>query len=71
MNELAETVRKQRSEQGLSQRELAERAGVDHTYISHIEAGRRENLTLGKLRSLADALGVSPSELMGWRGNPT
>lgn len=71
MNQLAETVRNARDARGLSQQELAERAGVDHTYISHIEAGRRDNLTLGKLRNLADALGVPPHELMGWRGNPT
>lgn len=34
-------LRSERARVGLSQREMAERLGVSHTYISHLEADRR------------------------------
>jgi len=45
----------------LSQEDLAERAGMDRTYVSGIERGTR-NPTLKVLHRLAKALGV---ELVG------
>jgi transcriptional regulator with XRE-family HTH domain len=48
---------------GISQEELAHRAGFDRTYISGIERGR-ENLTLLSLNRLATALEVLPSNLV-------
>lgn len=41
----------------LSQEELADRAGLDRTYVSGIERGRR-NPTLRVVQRLADALGA-------------
>lgn len=41
----------------LSQEELAARAGMDRTYVSGIERGRR-NPTLKVMQMLADALGA-------------
>jgi transcriptional regulator with XRE-family HTH domain len=49
-------IRRARSEQGLSQAELARRMGVKPPYVAGVEAGRR-NLTLGQLANIADALG--------------
>ena len=44
------------------QEELAERVGVDQTYISLIEAGKR--VPSNEVRDrLADALGIAPSRL--------
>lgn len=63
---LAKRTRRFRDDAGLTQKELAERMGVDHTEISHIEAGRRDNLTLRKLRRLAEALEVSVGDLVDW-----
>ena len=48
----------------LSQEELADRAGLDRTYISGIERGLR-NPTLLVLLHLKQALGVSLDELVG------
>jgi transcriptional regulator with XRE-family HTH domain len=40
---------------GLTQAEVAERLGVSASYISAVEAGRR-NLTLGQLANIANAM---------------
>ena len=40
---------------GLTQTEVAERLGVSASYISAVEAGRR-NLTLGQLANIANAM---------------
>ncbi len=51
-----------RKERGLTQEELAELSGLDRTYISGIERGLR-NVALRNIEALAQALGVSISEL--------
>lgn len=48
---------------GVSQEELADRAGLDRTYIRGIERGR-ENVTLVNLCRLAAALATDPGELV-------
>ena len=55
---LGDLIRNGRREQGLSQKDLARKIGVSHTFISHIEAGRREP-TLPKLRLLQKHLRLS------------
>jgi len=50
-------VRKHRELVRLSQEDLADRAGLDRTYVSGIERGRR-NPTLDVLQRLSTALGV-------------
>lgn len=48
----------------LTQNQLAERVGITQTYISKIERGDIEGLPIGKLIKLADALQVTPAELL-------
>lgn len=48
---------------GYSQEELAERAGVERSFLSSAETGRR-NVTLLTLYKLAEALEVDPGELI-------
>lgn len=52
---------------GLSQEELAARAGLHRTYVSSVERGER-NLSLANIHRLADALGVPPSSLLDQTG---
>jgi transcriptional regulator with XRE-family HTH domain len=47
---------------GLTQEELAERAGIHRTYLSDVERGTR-NLSLVNIERLASALSISMSEL--------
>ncbi len=56
-------VRSIRSDQGISQMALAERAGLHFTFVSSIERGRR-NPTLTTICALAEGLNVDPSELV-------
>lgn len=59
-----ELVRKRRKAQGWSQEKLGENAGGLHrTYISSFECGRR-NVSLLNIVKLADAFGITASELL-------
>lgn len=60
---LAANVRRLRTAAGLSQEELAARAGLHRTYVSSIERGQR-NVSLENIFVLAEALGSEPSELL-------
>lgn len=52
----------------LSQEELAHLAGLDRTYVSSVERGRR-NISLENICRLAEALGVDAGRLVtGLRG---
>ena len=55
-------VRKRREARELTQEKLAERAGLDATYISGIERGLR-NPGIKNVAKLAKALGLSTAEL--------
>jgi transcriptional regulator with XRE-family HTH domain len=57
-------LRKVRDTHLLSQRELAERAGLSPTTILKLESGRVDEPHPRTVRKLALALGVDPSELV-------
>jgi transcriptional regulator with XRE-family HTH domain len=56
-------LRLRRIEAGLNQDDLAERTGLNQSYISYLEHGLREP-TARTLKILADALGCDPGDLM-------
>lgn len=56
-------LRELRNAKGLSQEAFAAACGLDRTYISGIERGKR-NVSLRNIEVIADALGISLSELM-------
>lgn len=55
---------------GYSQKELASRAGLQATAVSHFETGTRKP-SFDNLRRLADALETTIDYLMGRTDNPT
>ena len=59
----AEALRELRQEKGLSQEELADRAGLHRTYISQIERGIKSP-SLRSLEQIAQALDVQLSTLI-------
>ena len=60
-----EKVRVKRAEKGLSQTELAKRAGLTQATISRIESGEVTQLRSASLRHLARVLGVTTDFLIG------
>jgi transcriptional regulator with XRE-family HTH domain len=58
-----ERVRKLRKEKGLSQEALADLAGIERSYMGHIERGD-QNITLIKIFQIAEALEMSPAYLI-------
>lgn len=59
-------LRSIRRARDLSQEDLANLSGLDRTYISQCEAGKR-NVTLRTLLTLAESLGIEPSELVSFQ----
>lgn len=57
-------LRAAREQKGLSQAELAEKAGLQPSAVSHFETGRRAP-SFDNLRALADALAVTIDYLTG------
>lgn len=58
-------VREKRTELGLSQEELAERAGVHRTYVGMIERAEK-NITLENIEKLSKALQTPLHELLNF-----
>ncbi|KRO24669.1 hypothetical protein IV88_GL000799 [Pediococcus argentinicus] len=50
---------------GMTQEELAELSGLSVNYLSRIERTNNQNITIQKLVSIADSLGVSIMDLIG------
>jgi transcriptional regulator with XRE-family HTH domain len=59
-----DSLRKVRDKRLLSQRELAEKAGLSPTTILKLESGRVDEPHPRTIRKLADALEVDPDELI-------
>lgn len=63
---IADRIRLKREELSLTQEELAARCGyTTKSSITKIEKSGND-ITLKKIKRVADALGVAPSYLMGW-----
>ena len=60
---VARNLRRMRSEHGLSQEELAHRAGVDRSYISLLETGSN-SASVDMLERIGKALGVSVARFL-------
>lgn len=70
---LGEAIREARKRKGLSQERLGLEAGLDRTYVSSVERGRR-NISFDNLVKIAKTLEVRPSQLLarweklvGWK----
>jgi transcriptional regulator with XRE-family HTH domain len=58
-----QNLRRLRTAKGISQEELALRAGLHRTYIGSVERGER-NICLENMVNIAGALGVQMAELV-------
>jgi len=60
-------VRSLRAERGLTQEQLAERAGISVDFLSLVERGK-SSPSFENLEEIADALEVSVAELFSFQG---
>lgn len=58
-------VRELRNSIGISQEELADLAGLDRTYITSVECGKR-NISIVNIEKLANALQISLKEFFSF-----
>jgi transcriptional regulator with XRE-family HTH domain len=58
-------VKSLRKEKGMSQKELAEKSGLNRPYISAIEQGKR-NVSLEVMEKLAEALQIEIKGFFNW-----
>lgn len=65
MSTFADRLRLSREKRGLSQRDLAKQAHIDHAWVSRIEAGERNNISLMAAKRIAEVLHVSLDYLTG------
>lgn len=61
--QLGNNIRELRTNLGLSQEQLAEKADLHRTYVGAVERGER-NVSLDNILAIARALGVSASKLL-------
>lgn len=55
-------LKKLRTKEGLSQERFAMKVGLDRSYYASVEKGRR-NISIKNIKKIADALGMTLSEL--------
>lgn len=58
LDRFGENVRRERKNQGYSQADLAEKVDISRTYLSQIEQGRAQNLSLRLAQRLSTVLGI-------------
>ena len=64
--EIKDIIRKRREELGLTYEQLGNMIGVGKSTVRKWETGMIENMRRDNIVSLAKALNISPSILMGW-----
>lgn len=65
IKELGHQVLRRRKEVGFSQEALARKAEISRNYLSLIERGEAQNVSVNILNCLATALGTAPAALTG------
>ncbi|MEW5985085.1 MAG: helix-turn-helix transcriptional regulator [Chloroflexota bacterium] len=68
--DFGQRVREFRRRLGLSQEDFAFECGLDRTYVSQVEQGKR-NISLRNIKAMADALRVSIAELFPTSSEPS
>ncbi len=66
MNEISERLKFAIKQSGLSHRELEIKTGIPHSAIQRYAAGTTDRIPIGRLETLAKALGTTAEHLLGW-----
>lgn len=63
--QLGQEIRRLRTSQGYSQEDFAKLSGIDRTYISDVEQGKR-NISIDNIEKIAKALNITLPELFSF-----
>ena len=61
---LADNIKRYRNKNGLSQEQLAQKAGVTYSTLAKLESGVNQNPKIKTLQGIAQTLGVTIDALM-------
>lgn len=61
---LGEIIKDRRKEMDLTQQDLASKMGVTQAYVSALELGKYDNLTMSSIGKIADSLNICYEELL-------
>jgi transcriptional regulator with XRE-family HTH domain len=61
---LGQAIKRMRDERGIGTKEFSERAGIARSHLWYIEDGRTEPIRLDKFCQIAEALRVTPDDLL-------
>lgn len=64
MKTIGEKIKDLRTKKKIRQKHLAKAARITPEYLSHVESGRRSNLTIDTIKRISEALDVKPHELI-------
>jgi transcriptional regulator with XRE-family HTH domain len=65
---LAEYLKSAREQAGMSQRQLASRVGIHHSYLARLEQGENDSPSAELLQTIADVLEISSTDLLAFVG---
>jgi transcriptional regulator with XRE-family HTH domain len=71
VKELGHQVLTRRKEKRMSQEELGELVGISRNYVSLIERGETDSVSMKVINQLAIAFGVTVAQLTGETGDPS
>lgn len=61
---IGEKLRKARAAKGMTQLEVAKKAGIGTNRYAIVERGEAENITIKKLEKIVKALGIKSSDVL-------
>ena len=67
MESMGDRIKRLRLERGLTLQDVGDAVGVGKSTVRKWETGMIANMKRDKIAKLADSLGVTPGELMGWK----
>lgn len=65
-----DVLKARRQELGMTLEDVAEKVGVSRATVLRWESGEIESVRSDKIAQLAQALSMSPAQLMGWDNEP-
>lgn len=69
--DIGDKIKMLRAQQGLTLEEVGQRVGVGKSTVRKWESGQIANMRRDKIALLAQAFGVTPAYLMGWKESAT